>query len=217
MPSLNVKPPVVQPDLFQDPDKWADAIARLFADPARTGGFLAEAEKAEKACPGDPRHSLHGGDRRPARSKARQGAALSQALRQALRGEQALFSPVGPRARGGKEADRRAGAARASRSHRIARCVGRLPRRLGAARLARRAARRRHGSREPDPRAPSRNEGGSPPGAPEESSADPIRRAAANASAARRSAGDAGPRARRGRNSNRLRLGPETASFRRDG
>ncbi len=54
MPSLNVKPPVVQPDLFQDPDKWADAIARLFADPARTGGFLAEAEKAEKACPGDP-------------------------------------------------------------------------------------------------------------------------------------------------------------------
>ena len=54
MPSLNVKPPVVQPDLFQDPEKWANTIARLFADPARTGGFLAEAEKAEKACAGDP-------------------------------------------------------------------------------------------------------------------------------------------------------------------
>jgi superfamily II DNA or RNA helicase len=54
MPLLNVKPLVVEPDLFADPDKWADALARAFADPARTGGFLAEAEKAEKACPGDP-------------------------------------------------------------------------------------------------------------------------------------------------------------------
>lgn len=54
MPSLNVKPLVVEPDLFADPDKQVDALARLFADPARTGGFLAEAEKAEKACPGDP-------------------------------------------------------------------------------------------------------------------------------------------------------------------
>ncbi len=54
MPHLNVKPLVVEPDLFADPDKWADALARTLEDPTRTGGFLAEAEKAEKGCPGDP-------------------------------------------------------------------------------------------------------------------------------------------------------------------
>ena len=54
MPSLNVKPLVVEPDLFADPDKWADTLARTFDDPTRTVGFLAEAEKAERACPGDP-------------------------------------------------------------------------------------------------------------------------------------------------------------------
>ena len=27
MPLLNVKPLVVEPDLFADPDKWADALA----------------------------------------------------------------------------------------------------------------------------------------------------------------------------------------------
>ena len=54
MPLLNVKPPVVEPELFADPDKWADTLSRTLGDPTRTSGFLAEAEKAERACPGDP-------------------------------------------------------------------------------------------------------------------------------------------------------------------
>jgi superfamily II DNA or RNA helicase len=54
MPYLNLKPQVVEPDLFADPDKWADILARVLDDPRRTQGFLTEAEKAERACPGDP-------------------------------------------------------------------------------------------------------------------------------------------------------------------
>jgi superfamily II DNA or RNA helicase len=54
MPSPNVKPLVVEPDLFADPENWAEALGRAFADSARTGGFLVDAEKAERACPGDP-------------------------------------------------------------------------------------------------------------------------------------------------------------------
>ena len=42
------------PDLPADPDAWAKTLAQVFANPARTEGFLAEAEKAERACPGDP-------------------------------------------------------------------------------------------------------------------------------------------------------------------
>jgi superfamily II DNA or RNA helicase len=54
MPHLNVKPLVVEPDLTADRDKWVDTLVRVLADPRRTQGFLAEAEKAERACPGDP-------------------------------------------------------------------------------------------------------------------------------------------------------------------
>jgi superfamily II DNA or RNA helicase len=54
MPSLNVKPLVVERDPFADPDQWAESLARVFADSTRTGGFLVDAEKAERACPGDP-------------------------------------------------------------------------------------------------------------------------------------------------------------------
>ena len=54
MPSLNVKPLVVEVDLPADRDKWTDALAQAFNDPTRTSGFLPEAEKAERACPGDP-------------------------------------------------------------------------------------------------------------------------------------------------------------------
>ena len=53
MPHLNVKPLVVEPDLIADPDKWVDTLVRVLADPRRTQGFLAEAEKAERACPGN--------------------------------------------------------------------------------------------------------------------------------------------------------------------
>ena len=37
-----------------DPEVWIDALSEAFADPARTHGFLELAEKAERACPGDP-------------------------------------------------------------------------------------------------------------------------------------------------------------------
>ncbi len=42
------------PDPLADPDTWAKTLAQVFANSARTEGFLAEAEKAERACPGDP-------------------------------------------------------------------------------------------------------------------------------------------------------------------
>ncbi|HZZ62973.1 MAG TPA: SNF2-related protein [Roseiarcus sp.] len=54
MPHLNIKPLVAEPDLFADPDKWVDTLVRVLADSRRTQGFLADAEKAERACPGDP-------------------------------------------------------------------------------------------------------------------------------------------------------------------
>ncbi len=37
-----------------DTTAWAETLAQAFANPRRTEGFLAEAEKAERACPGDP-------------------------------------------------------------------------------------------------------------------------------------------------------------------
>src|SRR5271156_5477169 len=37
-----------------DPEVWIDTLDAAFADPARTNGFLEPAEKAERACPGDP-------------------------------------------------------------------------------------------------------------------------------------------------------------------
>ncbi len=42
------------PDPPADPSAWARTLAQALADPCRTDGFLAEAEKAERACPGDP-------------------------------------------------------------------------------------------------------------------------------------------------------------------
>src|SRR5271170_7543905 len=37
-----------------DPEVWIDTLSEAFADPKRTHGFLELAEKAERACPGDP-------------------------------------------------------------------------------------------------------------------------------------------------------------------
>ena len=37
-----------------DADEWTETLAKAFADPARTEGFLELAEKAERALPGDP-------------------------------------------------------------------------------------------------------------------------------------------------------------------
>ena len=37
-----------------DPEVWIDTLGEAFADPSRTDGFLELAEKAERACPGDP-------------------------------------------------------------------------------------------------------------------------------------------------------------------
>ena len=54
MPLHPAKTLVVNSYLPTDADTWAKTLAQLFADPARTEGFLAEAEKAERACPGDP-------------------------------------------------------------------------------------------------------------------------------------------------------------------
>ena len=54
MPLHPAKTLVVDSYLPTDADTWAKTLAQLFADPARTEGFLAEAEKAERACPGDP-------------------------------------------------------------------------------------------------------------------------------------------------------------------
>ena len=122
-----------------DTTAWAETLAQAFANPRRTEGFLAEAEKAERACPGDPTHSLSGGDSRPARRPARQGAALSQTLRQALsRPEKPYLPPLGARSRGPEEADRCAGNARAPRSDGLALCRCLVSRRLGTATLARR-------------------------------------------------------------------------------
>jgi len=42
------------PDPPAEPSAWARTLAQAFANPRRTDGFLAEAEKAERACPGDP-------------------------------------------------------------------------------------------------------------------------------------------------------------------
>src|SRR5271166_3033063 len=42
------------PDPPADPSAWASTLAQAFANPCQTDGFLAEAEKAERACPGDP-------------------------------------------------------------------------------------------------------------------------------------------------------------------
>src|SRR5271156_1465248 len=36
------------------PEVWIDTLSEAFADPKRTHGFLELAEKAERACPGDP-------------------------------------------------------------------------------------------------------------------------------------------------------------------
>ena len=194
MPLNPAKKLVDNPDPLADPDKWANTIAQIFANPARTGGFLAEAEKAERACPGDPTHSLHGGDGGFARRRARQGAALSQALRQALRGEQ---NPIISCRRSRSRRQKKLIAARALlERHGLTdwrNAMGSFPGGWERRRLARREARRHHGSRASDPRTrkpavkPARR-----PGAPEESSADQIRRAAAGTSAAGGSAGDAG-------------------------
>ena len=54
MPLHAAKTLVDNPDSLADPDAWAKTLAQVFANPARTEGFLAEAEKAERACPGDP-------------------------------------------------------------------------------------------------------------------------------------------------------------------
>jgi superfamily II DNA or RNA helicase len=54
MPLHPAKTLVDNPDPLADPDTWAKSLAQVFANPARTEGFLAEAEKAERACPGDP-------------------------------------------------------------------------------------------------------------------------------------------------------------------
>ncbi|WP_428551208.1 SNF2-related protein [Roseiarcus sp.] len=54
MPLNPAKKLVDTPDPRADPDTWAKTLAQIFANPARTEGFLAEAEKAERACPGDP-------------------------------------------------------------------------------------------------------------------------------------------------------------------
>src|SRR5271166_6145481 len=54
MPLHPAKTLVENPDPLADPDTWAKTLAQVFANPARTEGFLAEAEKAERACPGDP-------------------------------------------------------------------------------------------------------------------------------------------------------------------
>ena len=37
-----------------DCDAWSERLADAFADRLRTHGFLALAEEAERACPGDP-------------------------------------------------------------------------------------------------------------------------------------------------------------------
>ena len=37
-----------------DPEIWIDTLSEVFADPLRTDGLLELAEKAERACPGDP-------------------------------------------------------------------------------------------------------------------------------------------------------------------
>ena len=54
MPLHPAKTLVENPDPLADPDTWAKTLAQVFANPARTEGFLAQAEKAERACPGDP-------------------------------------------------------------------------------------------------------------------------------------------------------------------
>ena len=54
MPQLYAKTLFDDPDPTADRDAWVETLARTFADPARSDGFLSEAEKAERACPGDP-------------------------------------------------------------------------------------------------------------------------------------------------------------------
>ena len=217
MPLLNVKPLVVEPDLFADPDKWADALARLFADPARTNGFLTEAEKAEKGCPGNPVILFMAAtaallDRKPDKAQlylkryakryvASKPYFLLSAL--ALAAEKKLIAARALLERHGLTDWRVAMSVFPGGWERRGWLAAELDAVMGRerpirarraetdARLALRRARRilRH----------------------------QIRHAAADTRAAGCSANDAGPRARRGRNSYGLRLGPETAPFRRDG
>ena len=54
MPSRAADLPVAGLGLPANPDAWVEALDRAFADSAPEGGFLTLAEKAERACPGNP-------------------------------------------------------------------------------------------------------------------------------------------------------------------
>ena len=135
--------------------------------------------KGGKGLPRGSDHSVSGCDGRFARPPARQGAALPQALCQALRGERTLSPLVGAHARGPEEADRGAGAAGAPPSDGLAHCDGVVSRRLGAATVARREARRHHGSRGSDAREEAGRQARPRAEPPRESLVDQVRRAAA--------------------------------------
>ena len=150
------------------------------------GGLSCRGRKGGKSLPRGSNHSISGCDGGSARPPARQGAALPQALCQALRGERTLSPLVGAHARCPEEADRGAGAAGAPPSDGLAHCDGVISRRLGAATLARREARRHHGSRASDPPAQAGGQVRSRAGPPQVSFVDQIRRTAARTSTAGR-------------------------------
>src|SRR5271166_268080 len=156
---------------------------------APDGWLSCRGRKGGESLPGGSDHSLSGGDSRFARTAARQGAALPQTLRETLRGEKTLLPLVGAHSRGPEEADRGACDARAPRSDELAHGDGLVSRRLGTATLARREARRHHGSRASAPGAPASGQTGSRPGPRENSVVDQI--PSAGASSAGESAGDA--------------------------
>jgi len=54
MPVPPLDAPGERPNPPTDADGWGEALAHAFADTTRVSGFLALAEEAERACPGDP-------------------------------------------------------------------------------------------------------------------------------------------------------------------
>ena len=142
------------PDPPADPSTCAGTLAQAFANPWPTEGFLAEAEKAARACPGDPIILCQAAtaallDGRPDKAQL---YLKRYAKRYAAR--KPYLPLVGAHSRGPEEADRCACDARAPRSDELAHGDGRVSRRLGTATLARREARRHYGSRASTPGAP---------------------------------------------------------------
>ena len=179
------------PDPPADPSAWASTLAQAFANPCQTDGFLAEAEKAERACPGDPIILCQAAtaallDRRPDKAQL---YLKRYTKRYAARKPYYLLSALT------LAAQKKLIAARAMlERHDLTNwrmAMGSFPGGWGRRRWLAERTRRHHGSRASAPGAPASGQARSCPCPRENSVVDQIPRAAAGASAAGESAGDA--------------------------